>query len=256
MIVYVDILLLINLYIDYLIIKISLMLLHRKVKTYRIIIASAFASFTSLIIFLPQNFILELTAKFLTALIIAVIISGFKDNLKLYFVLLIVSAIFNGLFLLLGNTIFEKTIKTVNGQTYFDISLLTFGVYTTIIYVILSLISRIFNVVPQEKFKISIFCENDKITYDGVCDSGNKLTDYLTGKPIIICPNSKIAKQMKFLRFVPYNTIDSNGLIKLVKATDIKIEFENGKCITPNALIGINENSENEIAIINPSVIM
>ena len=45
-------------------------------------------------------------------------------------------------------------------------------------------------------------------------------------------------------------------LSRKTKETDIKIEFENGKCITPNALIGINENSENEIAIINPSVIM
>ena len=255
MTVYVDILILINFYIDYLIIKISLMILKRKVKTFRVLISVFFASLTSLIIFLPQNIVIELIFKFITAFIISLILRGFNEFIKLSFTLLIVASAFNGLFLLLGNTLFKTQIVTVNGCTYIDISLLTFGISTTVIYLILRFVGRFFATSSNENFTVKIINNNETVEFNGFSDSGNKLTDYLTGKPIIICPENDKTKELKTKRLIPYNTIDSNGLIKLVKVEKVEIEFENGKKVNVDALIGINEKQSNNIAITNPSVL-
>lgn len=255
MTVYVDILLFLNFYIDYLIIRLSLCFLKMKVKTYKTVLASAFAAITSLTIFLPQNIIIELASKFITAFIIALILNGVKNIIKLSSVLILVAAVFNGMFLLLGKTVLEKRLITINGSTYFDISLLTFGIASTIVYIILKLFSRLFANKTQTDFKVRIYQNENIVELDGFCDSGNKLTDYLSGKSVIICPKDRFCGNLKIMRLLPYNTINSEGFVNIIKPEKIEFIYADGKITTPDALIGLSENNKTNKAVVNPTLI-
>lgn len=252
--VYIDVLLLLNFYIDYLIIRLSLFFVKIKVKTLRILLASAFASITSLTIFLPQNIFIEIASKFITAIIIALILNGIRKIIKLSAVLVLVAAVFNGMFLMLGKTVIGKRIITVNGSTYFDISLVTFGIISTLIYIILRLVSRLFATKTDIDFKVKIYLNKETIELNGILDSGNKLTDYLSGKSVIICPKERFTGGYKTIRLLPYTTINSEGYVNIIKPRKIEFVYNDGKVTSPDALIGLSENNSDK-AIVNPSLV-
>lgn len=254
--VYVDILIFVNFYIDYLIIRLSIRFLKIKVKGFRVLLASFFASLTSLTFFLPENILIEIVSKFITAFILSTILYGFKRLFKLSATLLLLSATFNGIFLLLGKTFLSKRMITVNGSTYFDISLLTFGIASTVIYVILCLISRLFLSKCDSDFKVVVHINENIATFEGVSDSGNKLTDYLTGKYVIVCPENNISKECKTLRILPYTTLNSEGFVRIIKPNKVEIIYSDGTILEPDALIGINENYKSSSAIVNPALLI
>lgn len=91
-------------------------------------------------------------------------------------------------------------------------------------------------------YKVSIvFNDNDKLNITGFLDTGNKLTDPITNKPIILINKKKIKGSINIRSpmYVPYNALNHHGLLECIKPKCIIID---NKKLT-NYLIGLSEES-------------
>ena len=144
---------------------------------------------------------------------------------------------------------------TVNGSTYFDISLLTFGIASIVIYLILKVLSRLFTYRNEREYKVRVLVDDNIIELEGLTDSGNKLTDYLTGKSVIICPKSKFSGNIKVMRLLPYSTVNSEGFVNIIKPDKLEIIYADETVISPDALVGLSNENKTDFAIVNPSLL-
>lgn len=72
-------------------------------------------------------------------------------------------------------------------------------------------------------YEVILYLNNKKINLTGYLDSGNSLKDPYFNKPIIIV-NSNIKLPDNNFILVPFKTINSNGLLKCIKANKIYIK--------------------------------
>ena len=99
--------------------------------------------------------------------------------------------------------------------------------------------------------KVNIYYQNKVYKVTGYLDTGNKLVDPLTKKPVVIL-NEKVIKSIGKYRYIPYQTINGEGLIRCIN-TNIEID----KHLKKNILVGLVEKIKMEgiDCILNQSVI-
>ncbi|MBQ4604491.1 MAG: sigma-E processing peptidase SpoIIGA [Clostridia bacterium] len=254
-VIYADILAVLNILINYLLLRSEAAITSFGFKPIRFLISSITGGLFSLIIFADNiNSTSEIILK-TTVLCIMVIIAFEIKTLKTFFkyfaVFLCVNFIFAGImlaadiFLIPGLSIFN------NGIYYFDIDILTLTITAVVCYIIIYIINLLFKIKTPEKSVYPI-----KITYHGkitegkaLFDSGNTLCDCFSGKPVIIADNKLINKiidtehitKEKNFRLIPFSTINGNGTLYAFSADYVGI-FIHGKWITcENVYIGITE---------------
>ena len=99
-------------------------------------------------------------------------------------------------------------------------------------------------------YKVNIYYENKTYKLNGYLDTGNKLIDPITQKPIIIL-NKKIIKRIDKYRFIPFQTIEGNSVIKC-----IKVDMEINNKLKKNVLAGLkNIKMEGIDCILNQLVV-
>ena len=88
-----------------------------------------------------------------------------------------------------------------------------------------------------------IFSDNYTLNLTAFLDSGNKLKDPVTNKPIILI-NKKLIKGYIKIRspmYVPYNSLNNHGLLECLKIKGIRINDQ----FLSNYLVGLSENQFN-----------
>ena len=90
------------------------------------------------------------------------------------------------------------------------------------------------------KVKI-IFSNNYEIVLSGFLDTGNKLTDPVTKKPIILINKKKVKGKIPIRSpmYVPFNSVNHHGLLECFKPKYLSINDQEIK----NYLIGLSETS-------------
>jgi stage II sporulation protein GA (sporulation sigma-E factor processing peptidase) len=267
--IYIDLLVVINLYITFFLLKGTAAFLHKKITNSRIIAGSLAGGASSLVILLPPlGFLLNIAVKIAAGMLIIIISFGYKNGyeyLKNSLIFVIINVVFAGLALLLWFFSAPLGMELNNGVAYFDISFTALVMTTALSYGLVRLLRYILDVkqVGERSYKIEITAGGNSVTLDAIPDSGNMLTDYFTGLWVIICPYSQ-AEQIApdgiladepppGIRLLPYNTIDSSGLIPVFKAEKIVIKADNMPDKSVNALIGITK--KNSPAIFNPKLL-
>jgi stage II sporulation protein GA (sporulation sigma-E factor processing peptidase) len=280
MIVYVDVLIIVSFYINYLLLRAAAVIVHKPVKRGRVIAGALLGSLSALIIFLPEmGNAAVLIVRVISALIMVAVsydVNGVKElyrcSLLFFFVSFIFAGIEYGVAMLLGG----NAAIWHNSVFYVNISLLTLVVSTTISYGILWLIRRQFDRAnsADAKYTITVEQSGEIIQIKAIGDTGNNLTDCLSGKPVIICPKSSLAKitdskaveamlscdyihdsvvPPKGWRLIPFSTINSNGLIPAFSPAKVYIKDEKSIHLV-DAYIGVSEN-DFDYAVFNPKVI-
>lgn len=283
MTVYIDVLILLNIYVNYFLLLATAKLTHTKLKTYRIIISSVVGSLFSLTILLPTlNFVTSIILKFIAAAIIVLIAYGtkqLKQSVKFLAFFYGVNFIFAGVIMAIWLSFKPKFIHFNNSYFYIDFSLLTLVISTVVAYCIVSLIRYLIDrkFSCDKKYSIIFSVNNTTVSLRGIADSGNKLNDMFTGKSVIICNMSKLPicddikyaisekntdllqnliisnNQLSGFRIIPYSTIDNTGMIAVFRPKNIIIkEDETGRIKEVDALIGINPEDSEYGAIFNP----
>ncbi len=239
-VIYADVLVIINLIVNYLLLRASAAITGYSFKTWRILISSLIGGIFSLIIFI-QNIPLSINILIKLLLFTAMVLTAFgckniKSFLKCCASFALVNFGFAGIMLALSTTVFPNSSAYINGVVYFDISLLTLTVSAIICYCILSIISRFTkSKVPQKSiYEIRIHYNNNSAEGKALFDSGNTLCDCFSGRPVIIAEKEFVKKLyrgddltlLKNFRLIPFSTIKNSGALPSFMAdkTEIKIK--------------------------------
>lgn len=233
MTVYADVLILLNAVIDYLIISLTSYITDTYIKPLRAVIAAFVGSLFSLLIFLPELFVLLQLAILLlsSALIILVAfgIKNIKSYIKNFFAFAMINVIFSGLMVLFWFIVKPRGMVLNNSVVYFQISPLEFIVSSCVFYVIIRLVQSILK--RRERYakrcNIKLYNNGKTVHIRTIIDTGNSLTDPYSNKPVII--TDKDTAEMIFdnleeqpMLLLPVHSVMGEGLIpaySLKKAT-------------------------------------
>lgn len=285
MVIYLDVLILINLYVTYFQILAVSVFTHRKTVWYRKLSAAGIGAVASLSIFIPQEMVLTLTLLkiFLCALIafVAFGYTGFRAYAVSVLFLMLVSFAFSGLMLCVWLFAAPMKMLFINGTVYFGVDTMTIILSTCAAYGVVRIIRYILDKNGKTDGKYTVIIKNNgrECRLSALADSGNGIVDCFSGLPVIVCRRdmcadvsppaidmiennsdiSEIGTQMiKGVRIMPFSTVGKGGLICMFKAESIVIDDETNEEKYPvNALIGIVIGGRQEYeAIFNPKILV
>ena len=285
MVIYLDVLILINLYVTYFQILAVSVFTHRKTVWYRKLSAAGIGAVASLSIFIPQEMVLTLTLLkiFLCALIafVAFGYTGFRAYAVSVLFLMLVSFVFSGLMLCVWLFAAPMKMLFINGTVYFSIDTMTIILSTCAAYGVVRIIRYILDKNGKTDGKYTVIIKNNgrECRLSALADSGNGMVDCFSGLPVIVCRRdmcadvsppaiemiennsdiSDIGTQMiKSVRIMPFSTVGKGGLICMFKAESVVIDDETNEEKYPvNALIGIVIGGRQEYeAIFNPKILV
>lgn len=244
--IYIDLILFINFFLDFLLLLSVSILLKRNTKTYRILISSFIGSLSILFLFIKLNSITLFLLKLVISIIMILIAFSYK-NIKYFLknmMFLYINSIILGGFMYFINIQFsyknDGLIFYTNG---FSVNLIMLIIISPlIIYLYIKQIKTIKNKY-NNYYKIKIYIENKIIDCIGFLDTGNSLKEPYANKPVIIA-NENIFKNNKLPPpiIIPVNTIMGEDYLKGVKIKKINIEnFGEIK----NVIFGISKNNIN-----------
>lgn len=285
MVIYLDVLILINLYVTYFQILAVAAFTHRKTVWYRKLSAAGIGAVASLSIFIPQEMVLTLTLLkiFLCALIafVAFGYTGFRAYAVSVLFLMLVSFVFSGLMLCVWLFAAPMKMLFINGTVYFGIDTMTIILSTCAAYGVVRIIRYILDKNGKTDGKYTVIIKNNgrECRLSALADSGNGMVDCFSGLPVIVCRRdmcadvsppaidmiennsdiSEIGTQMiKGVRIMPFSTVGKGGLICMFKTESVVIDDETNEEKYPvNALIGIVIGGRQEYeAIFNPKILV
>lgn len=285
-VVYVDILLTTNLFVNYFLLLSCTKLLKTQTKRLRLFLGATAGSAASLVIFLPEmNFFGGIAFKLTTALAIVYISFGkknFKKFVKLFFAFIAANFIFAGSMMALWMAFKPGGMVINNNVVYFDISVPVLIVSTVVCYGFVITISRIVarRSSSEVKYTVTIVFDTLSVVGSGYLDTGNSLTDCFSGFPVIIA-NKKFVEKLFFaseitylqektavsenegrlknrVRIIPFGTIKEQGILKAFKPDFVTIEKDHKLVCKTNEVyvaIGIrNFDSLDCDVLLNPKI--
>ena len=248
MTVYIDLVIIINFIIDFIILLAVDILLKRNMKIKYIIYSSLFGGFSIILLMYISSNIIILLYKIIVSMIMVIIafkynsFNYFNDNL---FWLYIISIILGGTIYLIDNQISLSNNGIIFTKNNIKINFLFIALLSFLI---------IYKYVKKEKnyhneysnyYKINIYYGDVKLTGMAFLDTGNNLFDPYFHYPIILVDQKLLPKTIKTF-LVPYDTLNNHNLLKVFKPKKIIV---NKKC-TKKVLIGLSDINYNGIKII------
>lgn len=258
--VYVDVLFLLNLIIDYIIISSTAFILNKKSNVPRFLCASVFGALYSTIVFFPElkvlNIILlKIIISFIIILIAFKIIS-FISYIKIFITYYLINFIYGGgMYAFYRYTTLGSKMNYSNGEYYIDLSLGTIIILSIVFYFLI----KLFNIILIGKSQ-TVMIKEIEITHNGktactnaLIDTGNNLYDPISQKPVMLVEKEIINKIIKSdiqnnyeyikkhrMRIVPFLDATGNSSIIYAFKPD-KIYNKSDREEIENILIGISE---------------
>ena len=249
LIVWVDIIVLENIIVNYFLLLITAQTLSIKVKSLRAILVSAAAGAYTLVIFYDElRFLTLLPVKIIVAFLI--VYGAFGKN-KIIFLLKSTFVYIIYTFVLAGLIIFLEYRNTTNpAYGYFQDSFNTKWLITALMmgYII---IYRVFNyIASRQKLKkytylIEIFTKSSSVTVTALLDTGNELKEPITNLPVIIVEKSAVLgidTNLYDKLYIPYKVVSGqSNFLEAFKPEKIKINYDKNNFQYKNAVIGISD---------------
>ena len=244
--VYVDVLVSVNLIVDYFLLYAAAVICGRKKNRLRLCAAAAAGGAGSLILLLPpMPYIADLLASLALALIMTAAafgFSGMRTFLRTAFVLFALSACYSGAALVLWLFMPMKKITVNNGAVYIGIEPMTLIIATAVLYLLLSLLSGKLarHNAKRTHCTLTIASEGGEVSVGAVIDTGNMLTEPFSGLPVILAPQRRISSVLpdgiegflrggaavsgKHIRAVPFSSAGGSGLLPAFIPERITVE--------------------------------
>ncbi len=271
MTIYLDVLLAVNLYINYFLIRGTALLLHREVSPKRALISAAVGTLFSLTIFLPKlPFVVNAGIKLICGCSVTAAAFGFRRISEFVIDMLcflVISFLYAGGMLALWQFVAPLGMYYRNGIAYFDIPILVVTIITALGYAAIRFMRYLSDkrCIGEKLYRIHIVRNGQEVSLNAVADTGNALCDPFSGIPIIICSRTAVESilpesvvsylsdkpdYVEGVRLVPCISVGGSALIPIFRADSIIID---GKSIS--AMIGISKNELGTECIFNPRLI-
>ncbi len=241
--VYIDVLIAVNIFIDFFLILCTKKFLHLGTSTLRIILGSAFGGIFSLAALLPRlPFGINIALDIFTAGIIVFAVFGrcsIKNYIKRVSVYFFISFAFCGIMIFIYTSFKPAGMEIYNDTVYFNISPILLIILTLICYYILKLIKRLTKGVNGgEIYNVEIFIKERVITFKAKIDTGCNLKEPFSGNYVIVTEEDLLdgyVPDSQSTRIIPFSSMGGEGILKGFCPDKVKI---NGKQID-NVYIGI-----------------
>lgn len=228
MIIYADVLITLNLLINYFLIIATQKLLRKRVKWYRSLSGAFLGALASLYIFIPQTTIVTETAfKIGLSAIISITVFGFvtlKQYLKAVFVFFLVTCCYAGVMIAVWYIFKPYGMAINNSIVYFNFSPLIMVVISVVTYILFLIGNKIFarDSADAQECEISVFIGNRSANYNAIVDTGNSLCDVFGNSEILIVDNEIISKlfddyneeKNSRYRVIPFKTVSGEDLLE------------------------------------------
>ena len=237
--IYVDLVLFLNVAMDFLLLLSVSITLKRNVKFYRIILGSLVGGVSIVFLFLPLNNIMLFLFKMVVSILIVLVTFSFKNSK--YF-------LNNLLYLYISSVILGGGIYLLDIQfNYKNEGLLFINSGFSLNFIVLLLISPfiIYGYIKSMKkmksdyskfYKVDIVYKNKRYKFNAVIDTGNRLYDPYKNRPIVIASTTKIKLGYENSILVPLHTASGNSILKCVVVDKMIID---GKVVS-KVLLGIS----------------
>lgn len=236
--IYLDLIMILNFFIDFILLLTVSVILKRNIKITRIMLGAFIGGISILLLFFNINSVLLFVLKFLISVVMTIITFKFV-NIKYTLVnilYLYMSSIILGGFLYLLNIEFSyKHIGIIFFNNGLSINFIFLLIFSPLILYIYIKQTKNFRLNYSNYYNIDIILKNKKYKYTAYLDTGNTLIDNLTRKPVILIDKRKILFDIKEFRLIPYMGVNGLNMIKVIKVD--KVLFNNKEY--KNILLGI-----------------
>ena len=275
MVVYADVLITLNLFVNFFILQLTCRICKERLRFGRLILAALVGAAFSLYIFLPPTGMLtELIFRLAVSTLIVLLAFGFsslKSLIRRTAVFFASSFLYAGAMMGIWAIFRPDRLAINNGVVYLDISPTILIITTLISYTALSLI-RFFSAKQAyagKRCRLKITYKNNIVELTALVDTGHSLTDALSQKDVIIiekslalklCENIPTAvtvpndKAPNGFRLIPYSVVGGNGLLPAFLPDKVELVEEQAVSEITSVLLGISEVplGENYKGIVSP----
>lgn len=253
MVVYIDILILVNFIVDYFLLLLAACFLQKKPRLWRLIIGAMAGGIFSLYIFLPQsNFIFQSLIQVIMCAILCLITFGFGD-VKSFFrgvaVLFAVNFAYSGAMIAIWLLFKPYGMVINNSIVYFNISPLFLILFSVIGYFVAVVFKKLLkkNFSQNTYCEITVNCQDRSLTLNGIVDSGNSLNDvfgisqiFITESEIVDTLLYKEKQNPTRIRKIPCSTVAGERLLDGYRIDSAEVLYDNKKYSFKNPVLAIS----------------
>lgn len=276
MVVYADILIILNLTVDYMLIAVTGKILRLKPPLIRQTAAAAVGGISSLYIFVQNTGVFAgLLVRIGVCTLMSLIAFGFKSIicfLRASAVLLGVCLAYGGIMTALWTLFKPHGMTVVNSVVYFNISpSVLIGVSVTV-YLIYMLLSAVLakTSAAANRCRVTVFAGESSVSMDGIVDTGNSVEDIIGGGDVIIADDRCVKElfgnvdiednsELKTrYRVLPCGTVSGNGTLEGFRCDSATVtDGENTvKLKKPILAVSKTRLKDDYRAIVNPNIFL
>ncbi len=245
--VYIDVLITVNIFIDFFLIVCTKNFMHIRVTLMRMILGSIFGGILSLVALLPTlPFGINILVNLFFAAAIILITFGkcdTKNFLKRVAVYFLCSFTFCGIMIFIYTAFKPSGMEIYNDVVYFNISPILLIILTLACYYILKAIKRLTKgVCGGDTCNVEICICNTTITFIAKIDTGCNVKEPFSGNFVIIAEHSLLndfKPDKSKMRIIPFDSLGGSGIIEGFRPDKIKID---GRDFDNSLYIGICSN--------------
>lgn len=271
MTVYIDVLIILNLYINFILVRTAALFLRKSVDRRKCVFAALLGALGSMIILAPTlPFYVNIPYKILLCAGMVLIAFGkqkFRDFLVSGLFFLLVGFLFGGILTGIETVLAPNGMILNNGVCFFNIPIAALVSFTAAAFFLMKLVKRLTDSKTKRFCTIKITQNGASVTLRGLCDTGCEVRDIFLGKPVIVCDYEKAAavvpaeivdylagkvEALEKIRLIPCQTVSSSAAIPVFKAQSILIDGKQA-----DALVGISKSKlgDEVDCVFNPRII-
>ncbi|HCA29192.1 MAG TPA: hypothetical protein DEP23_06345 [Ruminococcaceae bacterium] len=216
-VIYIDILIALNLFIDFLLLSAVSRILRLPPKRFRLVLGAIAGSACSCMLFLPA---LPVPISFLLKAVCACIIiriafiwRSFILYIKQLAVFLVCSALFGGIAFAIWFFAAPAGFYVINGVVYYNVSPLMLTALTVISYFAISIYDRLTHkrLSLGQEYRLILDCGNGTVSLRTLYDTGHHVTEIFSGSPVAVVRFGAIESYLsEELHKSISNTLDNN----------------------------------------------
>lgn len=207
--VYIEIVVLLNFLLDFMILYGTKRILRRKCSFYRIILSSLIGSITIFTIWIPISTIGMILFKICISFFMNIIAFGKSRLFENTFYFYLLSIIFGGF------------IELLNIHKSYYINMLCIILLCPFVLAIFIYQYRKYKNKCFHLYQVKIYYKNHEYLFDGFIDTGNHLRSPFSQRPVILI-DQYIPHQYTY--FIPYRALNYEGLLECMKPDKILID--------------------------------
>lgn len=260
-IIYADILLIINLAVDYLVLFGTARLSGTEFVRLKGLLAAVFGAVYSLCVIFPISDTALWISRIAVSAVMIFICFGkrrFTEFLRLLVIFYICSFVFSGFMLIIGIATQPEAFMLKNGVVYFNLSAWEIIIAACAAFAVTELLRRFFRRGEAEGNCIARVYHGGKCAViNGFVDTGNSLTEPISGIPVAVCRLEDIGRifdeEMLFaikekslstehgIRLVPCSTVSGSVLIPAIRPQRLVAEMNGAELEAEEVMIGFSE---------------